>query len=308
MQADPALQPERGQYGFLQELLRAGRLRDALPPRPEGCATSPPSPRSSRASRAPTRRCRRCIATHLLAAAEAAPDDPDVGEIRLRARAALVQAAERAAGLAAPEEAQRYLDQAAALASDEPSLQAELLCAGRHARLPGRQHRRGASTARAGDRALHEQDGDACAAARAGVALADVDSGEGRLEEARRRLGGCAADARAGRPEPRAGGRRSPSSAGCSALRGELEPAAATLERALGSREALALEEVLVQALTSKGHRPAVRGPPDRGAEPPRGGARPRPRGRSCTPPGRGRRTTLARCSSNPSSTPTRSR
>ena len=46
------------------------------------------------------------IAAHLLAAAEAAPDDDDTREIQRRAQEALVQAGDRAAALAAPEEAQ----------------------------------------------------------------------------------------------------------------------------------------------------------------------------------------------------------
>src|ERR671931_353989 len=185
LQADPR-QPERGQYGFLQELLRQVAYetlsrRDrkqrhlaavaALEQTFEGVDQEVPE----------------VIASHLLAAADALPDDPDAAEIRLRARAALVQAGERAAGLAAPEEAQQYLDQAAALAADEPDLQAQLL------QRAGTLAYQAGSTAAARNRLeqairLHEEHGDALAAARAGVALADVDVGDGRLEEAASRF------------------------------------------------------------------------------------------------------------------------
>jgi tetratricopeptide (TPR) repeat protein len=246
-QADPR-QPERGQYGFLQELLRQVAYetlsrRDrkarhlaavtALEQTFEGADYDVPE----------------VIAAHLLSAAEALPDDPDVAEIRLRARASLVLAGERAAGLAAPDEAQRYLDQAAGLAAAEPHLQAELLLrAGRLALEAG-------TTGEARERLeqairLHEEEGDALAAARAGVALADIDHREGQIDDATRRMEAvlltleqsgtspelAAALAQLGRMQ---------------SLRGEPE-AAATLERALRLAEALALEEVFVQALTSK--------------------------------------------------------
>jgi predicted ATPase/class 3 adenylate cyclase len=248
LQADPRA-PERGQYGFLQELLRqvayetlSRRDRktrhlaavDALQQTFEGAEEEVPE----------------VIAAHLLAGAEALPDDPDTPEIRLRARAALVQAAERAAALAAPEEAQQYLDQAAELAVDEPPVQAALLeRAGTLAYHAGR-------TAEARERLehairLHERVQDPLAASRAGSALADVDVGEGHLDEATRRFEAALITLEPAGPSPELAttlaqlGRMQ-------ALRGERESAAATLERALRLAETLALEEVLVQALTSK--------------------------------------------------------
>jgi predicted ATPase/class 3 adenylate cyclase len=248
LQADPR-QPERGQYGFLQELLRQVAYetlsrRDrkqrhlaavaALEQTFEGVDQEVPE----------------VIASHLLAAADALPDDPDATEIRLRARAALVQAGERAAALAAPEEAQHYLDQAAALAAGEPAQQAELL------ERAGTLAFQAGSTAEARQRLeeairLHEQHGDALAAARAAVALADVDVSEAHLEEAVQRFeAGLATLDQAG---PSAELAATLAQLGrMQALRGELEAAAATLERALGLAETLALEETLVQALTSR--------------------------------------------------------
>src|SRR5262249_54559394 len=66
------------------------------------------------------------VASHYLAAYEAAPDDPDAAEIKRRAGELLARAGERAASLAASEEAEHYFEQAAALA-EQPLEQARLL-------------------------------------------------------------------------------------------------------------------------------------------------------------------------------------
>jgi class 3 adenylate cyclase len=249
LQADPR-QPERGQYSFLQELLRQVAYetlsrRDrkarhlaavqALEDTFEGAEQEVPE----------------VIASHLLAAADALADDPDSAEIRNRARTALVQAAERAAALAAPEEAQHYLDQAAALATQEPKLRAELLeRAGTlafQAGSPSEARQRLEEAIR-----LHEQAGDSLAATRARVALAEVEVGDGQLDEATRRLEAALPSLEQAGPNPELAatlgqlGRMQ-------VLRGELESAAATLERALQLAETLALEETLVRALNGKG-------------------------------------------------------
>ena len=247
LQADPRW-PERGQYAFLQELLRrvayetlSRRDRKA---RHLAAVAALESTFAGADEEVPE-----VIAAHLLAAAEAAPDDPDSGEIRLRARAALVQAGERAAALAAPDEAREYLDQAAALAVEEPALRADLLVragvlAGQ-AGSPAEARRRLEEAV-----ALHERDGDTLAAARAGVALADVDVKEDRLEEADPRL-------RAALPALEEAGPSHELAATYAqlgrmqALRGD-PGAAEMLDRALRLAEALAAEEVFVQALTSK--------------------------------------------------------
>ena len=66
------------------------------------------------------------IAAHLLDAYRAAPEADDAAEIKASAREWLTRAAERAAALAAPEEAQRAFEGAAELA-DEPLARARLL-------------------------------------------------------------------------------------------------------------------------------------------------------------------------------------
>ncbi|HZQ17047.1 MAG TPA: adenylate/guanylate cyclase domain-containing protein [Gaiellaceae bacterium] len=248
LQADPR-RPERGQYGFLQELLRQVAYetlsrRDrkarhlaavaALEATFEGVDFEVPE----------------VIASHLLAAADAAPDDPDTADIRLRARAALVHAGERAAALAAPEEAQRYLDQAAELADGDPAEQAALLeRASRVAQQAG--HFVDARTRLERALALFESLGDTRAAVRASVGLGDVDVRDGRLEEALARFEDAVAALEQWGP--------SAELAAClaylgrmHALRGETAKAGPPLERALAAAETLALPEVWVQALTSK--------------------------------------------------------
>ena len=249
LQADPRV-PERGQYSFLQELLRQVAY-DTMSRRERKARHLAAVAGLEQAFRDADQEVPEVIASHLLAAREAAPDDADTPEITMRARAALAQAGERAAALAAPEEAERYLDQAVALAADEPQLQAQLLeRAGRLAYLAG-------NTADARTRlgraiAIHEQHGDARAAARAGVALADVDQAEGRLEEAMRRFEAAlpTLEAEAG---PSAELADTLASLGrMQLLHGALDAGVATLERALALAEALGLEETLIQALTSR--------------------------------------------------------
>jgi class 3 adenylate cyclase/tetratricopeptide (TPR) repeat protein len=248
LQADPRW-PERGQYGFLQELLRQVAYdtlsrRDrksrhlaavvALEQTFEGAEVDVPE----------------VIATHLLAAVGAAPEDPDVPEIRARARDALAHAGERAAALAAPEEAQRYFDQAEMLADGDIPARAALLT------------RAGTLALNAGDAAgarqrleraiaLYEEADDAYAAARARVALADVDVSEGKLEEGTRRFESALSTLEQTGPSAELAATYA-AIGRMRVLRGDLEPAGPVLERALELAESLVLDETLVQALTSK--------------------------------------------------------
>jgi class 3 adenylate cyclase/tetratricopeptide (TPR) repeat protein len=249
LQADPR-QPERGQYGFLQELLRQVAY-ETLSRRDRKTRHLAAVTAIERTFEGADQDVPEVIATHLLAAADAVPDDPDAAETRRRARSALVQAGERAAALAAPGDAQHYLDRAAALATDEPTLQAELL------------QRAGTLAVQAGSAAdarqrleraisLHEEQGDALAAARAGVALADVEHREGHLDETVRRLESVLPTLERAGPSPELAATLAQLGR-MQMLRGELSLAATTLERALHLAETQGLEELLVQGLTSKG-------------------------------------------------------
>jgi class 3 adenylate cyclase/tetratricopeptide (TPR) repeat protein len=248
LQADPR-QPERGQYGFLQELLRQVAY-ETLPRRERRQRHLAAVAALEQTFEGADEEVPEVIAAHLLAAAEAAPEDPETPAIRERARSALIQAADRAAALAAPEEARRQLDQAAALADDDVRLQAELL--ERSGVLATRAGEPGAARERLqAALALHEQQGEVDATTRTGVALALVDAGDGRLDDARRRL-----EAILGTLEQRAPGpelaRVLARVARMQLLGGETEAALPRIEEALRLAEALSLDDELLHALNSK--------------------------------------------------------
>jgi class 3 adenylate cyclase/predicted ATPase len=247
LQADPR-QPERGQYAFLQELLRQVAYETLS--RRDRKARHLAAVAALEHTFPAELEMPEVIAAHLIAAADALPDDSDAGEIRRRARDALVQAGERAAALAAPGEARHHFDQAAALAADEPSLEGELfLRAGTLAFQAGSAAEGRQRLERALD--IHERQGDTLAAARAGVVLAEVDLAVGRIDDAMRRL-------EAAVPALEQAGAHAQLAATLAqlgrmqVLRGDVETGAATLERALGLAEINGLEETLVQALVSK--------------------------------------------------------
>jgi class 3 adenylate cyclase/tetratricopeptide (TPR) repeat protein len=248
LQADPRM-PERGQYAFLQELLRRVAY-ETLSRRDRKARHLAAVAALEQSLSGAEQEVPEVIASHLLAAADAMPDEPETAEIRLRARAALTVAAERAAALAAPEEAQRYLDQAATLAVADQAVQAELL------ERAGTLAYRAGSTSEARERleqaiGLYEQQDDAQAAARASVALADVDLGEGRLDEATRRFEAALPTLEQAGPSAELAATLA-SLGRMEMLRGDGEAAGTTLERALRLAETLSLEEVFVQALTSR--------------------------------------------------------
>ena len=98
VQADPR-SPERGQYGFLQDLRPARRLRDALEARAQGAAPGRRRVTSRRPSAGEQDEIVEVVAAHYLDAYEAAPDADDAGEIKAKAREMLARAGERAASL-----------------------------------------------------------------------------------------------------------------------------------------------------------------------------------------------------------------
>jgi class 3 adenylate cyclase/tetratricopeptide (TPR) repeat protein len=247
-QADPRA-PEHGQYGFLQELLRQVAY-DTLSRRDRKARHLAAVAALEQSFQGVDQDVPEVLATHLLAAYEAAPDDADASDIRFRARGALAQAGERAAALAAPEEGRRYLDQAAALAEDEPASRAGLLeRAGRLAfeagQIPQARERLEQAVT------LYEELGDTHGAALARVGLADIDHAEGRLEEAARRL-------EAALPTLELAGPSHELAASLAQLgrmrmlSGEFDAAGTSLERALEIAESLALDEVIAQAMISK--------------------------------------------------------
>jgi hypothetical protein len=172
VQADPR-SPEHGQYGFLQDLLRKVAY--------ETLAKTDRKARHLAAAAFLERtlveqEVVEVVASHYLAAYEAAPDASDAAGIRAKAGEHLARAGERAASLGANEEAERYFSQAAEL-EDDSVAKAELHeRAGRTAWLAGRGPR-GEDAPRAGSRRLRGRGVAAPGCARLGAPRRDRPSG-----------------------------------------------------------------------------------------------------------------------------------
>ena len=247
VQSDPR-SPERGQYGFLQDLVRhvAYETLSKRDRKNRHLAAA----EHLQSAFADEDEVAEVLAAHYLAAVEAAPDADDAGEIRARGGEMLARAGARAASLGATEEARRYYEQAAELAEESVLEAALLLEAGR---LAVRAYRPVEARERL-ERAigLFGAVGDLKGAARGAVALADVELGDGRLDEAIARFEGAVAELEQGPPSAElAAALAQLGRVHVIAGRGEL--ALPPLERALAIAERRQVPEVFVEALTSKG-------------------------------------------------------
>jgi class 3 adenylate cyclase/tetratricopeptide (TPR) repeat protein len=179
MSRDP-LSPERGQYGFLQDLVKkvaydtlSRKRRRVLHIAAAEFLESGAGPDEDDVVEV--------IASHYLDAYRAAPDAPDAPEIRTRARARLIGAAERASSLGASLEAQASFERAVEL-TDEPQEQAELLeCAAMMAEAGARGNQAVALFERS--IALFEAQAASHAAARVVARLSEVMWDKGRMKE-----------------------------------------------------------------------------------------------------------------------------
>ncbi len=245
VQSDPR-SPERGQYGFLQDLVRHVAY-ETLSKRERKSRHLAAAAQIEQAF-AQEEEVAEVLASHYLAAFEADPEADDAQAVKAKAGEMLSRAGERASSLGAPEEGRRYYEQAAALA-DEPLAEAALLeQAGRLAL----QANRAAEARERIERALaiYEDAGETQAAARASAALADVDLTDGRLDEAAARLDQAVEQLEQGAPN--AALAAALAQLGRVRALGHWETAAAPLERALTLAERLQLPDVFVEALTSK--------------------------------------------------------
>jgi class 3 adenylate cyclase/tetratricopeptide (TPR) repeat protein len=247
VQADPR-SPERGQYGFLQDLLKTVAY-ETLSKHDRKAKHLAAAAFIQATWAADEDEIVEVLASHFLRAYEAVPEAEDAAEYKARARDMLSKAGERAASLAAGVEAVRYFEQAIDL-SDEPLRLAELhVLAGRAAWQTARLEESTSHLERA--MALFEEAGDTKRAAVASSRLADVDWTVGRVGPATHRLEEAFAVL--------SGGEQDESLALVAAqlgrflvLTGSLDRAAAPLELALELAENLELPEVLSQALNSK--------------------------------------------------------
>jgi class 3 adenylate cyclase/tetratricopeptide (TPR) repeat protein len=246
VQSDPR-SPERGQYGFLQDLVR--HVAYEMLSKRERKSRHLAAALYLQSAFDDVDEVAEVLASHYLAAHEAAPDADDAQEIRANAAEMLAHAGARAGSLGAPGEGQRYYEQAAALAQG-PAAQARLLeLAGRLAS----QANRGPEARERLERALalFTEAGDQRAAARASAVLADADLAEGRLDEAAVRLEAAVAGLEEGPPTPELAGALAQLGR-VRVLGGRADEAAPRLERALALAERLQLPEVFVEALVSK--------------------------------------------------------
>jgi class 3 adenylate cyclase/tetratricopeptide (TPR) repeat protein len=255
IQADPR-SPERGQYGFVQDLVR--RVAYQTLSRKDRRARHLAAAEYLETSwGAKPDEIVEVLAFHYLEAWQATPDATDAQELKNKARDMLIRAGERAAALAASEEAQRYFDQAAALA-DHPLQRARLLeRAGEMAWMGGRRQAAEAHFREA--IAVFESQEQTHPAARVSARLADVDWEGGRLEAALERMEAAFHVLASEEPDEDLAtlaaqlGR-------LHVLKGQLDVAAERTEVALDLAESLWLPEVLSQALNTKAATVAFRG------------------------------------------------
>jgi class 3 adenylate cyclase/tetratricopeptide (TPR) repeat protein len=248
VQADPR-SPEHGQYGFLQDLVRHVAY-ETLSKRERRVRHLATADYLRAAFAADEDEVVEVIASHYLAAHDAAPDADDAAEIRQKAQATLTRAAERAESLAAAAEARRYFEQAAGL-TDEPLERARLL------------HQAGRMAGYAGDPesakqlleesiAVYEQEGDPHTSARVLMTLARIEGNTGN------RAGAMARGERAfgvlstGEPGEELALIAARLATG-HWFQGELELAAERAELALDLAEAHGFSEPLAIALRAKG-------------------------------------------------------
>ncbi len=258
IQSDPR-SPERGQYVFLQDLVRFVAY--------ETLARRDRKVRHLRAAAyleelfgAGELEVVEVVASHYLAAYESAPDDEDAAGTKAKAAGHAPAAGERAASLAASAEAERYFVQSADLA-DEPLVKAELYeRAGEMAAAAARLDEAQADYQRAIE--LFEVEGATHPAARVSARIGDVDFQLGNLDQALERMERALSVLGADEPD-----------ADIAALttqlgrlhffKGNIERATEMLEHGLALGEALRLPEVIAQALNSYGVISIWRGRPE---------------------------------------------
>jgi tetratricopeptide (TPR) repeat protein len=180
---DDPRSPERGQYVFLQALLRTVAY-ETLSRRARKSRHIAAARHLEQAWPGEARDIAEVLASHFLEAIRADPEADDVGALRAAAREKLTAAGRAAASLALGPEAQRYFERAAELAEDDISRAALFEQAGRALWHDGNQ--RGAEERLRLAIELYERNGRS--AGSAAVLLSHVLILSGRLDEALDRL------------------------------------------------------------------------------------------------------------------------
>jgi len=247
VQIDPR-SPERGQYGFLQDLVRRIAY-ETIGRRERKVRHLAAAAHLEETFGDVEQEIVEVVAAHYLAAYEMQVDDEDAEEIKRRARDTLARAGERAASLAAHEEAQRYFEQAANLADGtERAMLRER--AGATAFASGRFVQAEEHLASALE--TWESADDAEAAARVSARLAEVEWQGGKLDSGLARMEAAFEVLAKGEPDPSTA-ELAAQLARLHYFNGELEVASARVEVALRVAATLWLPELLAEALISKG-------------------------------------------------------
>ena len=248
VQADPR-SPERGQYAFLQDIVKRVAYETITKRERKGKHVAAAEFLASAWS-AEEDEIVEVVASHYLDAYEAAPDDPDAPELRSKAFQMLVRAAERAASLGANAEAQRTFERAAAL-TDDTLAQAELYeRAGMMASVGARQDAAAANFERA--RELFETAGATHPAARVSARIAEITWERGRIEQGLESMDSAFAVLSEEEPDADLAALAA-QIARFMVFAGQSDLALERVERALEIAETLALPETIAQALNTKG-------------------------------------------------------
>jgi len=262
IQADPH-SPERGQYSFLQDLVRHVAYETISKKDRKAKHLAAAEFLLSLASPEEEDEAIEVVASHYLDAYAAAPGDADAETIRSKAREALVRAAERAASLAANAEAQRGFERAIEL-TEEPLIQAEL-------------HERAGTSAAIGARtdeanahleqsiALFEAEGAAHPAARVSARLAEILWDRGRIEDGLQSMERSLAVLLEEEPDEDVASLAAQVGR-FTFFAGDMELASERIEMALGLAEALSLPGVLSEAFNTKALIFRARGRRDEGS------------------------------------------
>jgi class 3 adenylate cyclase/tetratricopeptide (TPR) repeat protein len=247
IQADPR-SPEHGQYGFLQDLVR--RVAYETLSKRERNARHLAAAAYLEQAFTSEQEVVEVLASHYLAAFEAAPEEADADAIKQRAGDLLARAGERAASLAANEEAEHYFEQAASLAEQRHEQARLLERSGEMALRAGRSEQ--AQTRFEQALALFEGAGERHQAARVTARLGEVEWRRGRLDEALERMERAWGELEGEEPDADIAAL----AAQLGRLRvfnGELEAGSERLETALELAEALWVPEVLAEAMNTAG-------------------------------------------------------
>ena len=248
VQADPR-SPERGQCGFLQDLLKTVAY-ETLSKHDRKAKHLAAAAFIGETWADDDAEVVEVLASHFLQAYEAVPDANDAADIRSRARTALASAGERAASLGASAGAQRYFEQAAELAEDDATSAGLLESAGRMALRSSRYPEAMDLLGRAVDG--FGRAGELRPQARASAALAEAEwYGEAKIEEPLRRMA-AAYDVLAAGEADESFAALAHEIARFHLFAGHVDESEPWIERSLALAESLWLPEVLSNALNTK--------------------------------------------------------